>query len=289
VRGLIDDVLTGRVLAADADQRFRAHLRECEACRARYDQALGVLRLARGGAEALAPGEAERATSRAVRLVRPVEATPSPWPWRPLLAGAVAVAAVVTLLLWPRAPVGVVLSAGKGFTVDGEAAVKDLVLLEGAVLATEKEDSAVLLRDGKQKRGVLLRGSTTVKVVSVDEVELQAGRVRLQVKDPGEPLLVKAEALRVVQDTAGVFIVEQRATGTLVAVHQGAVVVRAKSESVEVREGQEAELTPGGLSKPRPVAASSLIEDRGDGTVWSAILRFLRQLLDVIAKALSGD
>lgn len=288
VIGLIDEVLTGRVLTPEVDAEFRAHLRTCEVCRTHFDQSLNLLRLTGGG---VAPGELERLTVRAVRLVKPIEATPSIWPWKFVFAGAVALAAVmVAFVAWPRAQVGVVLQAGKGLRVDGVAANKDTVLLEGALVTTDKEDSAVLLRDELHKRGVLLRGNTSVRVVSVDEVELVSGRLRLQVKDPKESLVVRTESLRVVQDTAGVFIVEQKPASTLVAVHQGKVVVRSGSTSVELNEGQEAELTPnGGLSIARPVAGNSLIEDRGDGTVWGAILRFLRQLVDVIAKALAGD
>lgn len=297
VIGLIDEVLTGRVLSADSDAEFRGHLRSCDACRAHYDQSLNLLRLTGGGR---APGELERLTIRAVRLVKPT-APPSVWPWKSVLAGTFALAAVlITVVAWPRAQIGVVLQAGKGLVVDGVAANKDTVILEGALVTTDKEDSAVLLRDEQHKRGVLLRGNTTVRLVSMDEVELVSGRVRLQVKDPKESLVVRTtsagapaggnESLRVVQDTAGVFIVEQKPASTLVAVHQGRVVVRSASTSVELNEGQEAELTPnGGLSVARPVAGNSLIEDRGDGTVWGAILRFLRQLLDVITKALAGD
>lgn len=287
VTALIDEVLTGRVLSEADDAGLRAHVRECDTCRAHYDQTLGLLRLTRAGT---APGELERAKVRAVRLARPAEPTPSPWPWKAAFAGALALAAVmVAFFLWPRAQVGVVLQAGKGLTVDGVVATRDLVILERAVVNSEREDSALLLRDEVHKRGVLLRANTSVRVLSVDELELLSGRVRLQVKDPKEPLVVRTEALRVVQDTAGVFIVEKRPAGTLIAVHQGKVVVRGAGTSVELNEGQEAELTPtGGLSTARPVASTSLIEDRGDGTVWGAILRFLRQLLDVIAKAL-GD
>jgi ferric-dicitrate binding protein FerR (iron transport regulator) len=294
VKGLIDEVLTGRVLSAKDDADFQAHLRGCEACRAHYDLTLGVLRLARGGSSVNAPGEAQRQTDRALRLVKPIEPTATAWPWRAMFAGAVALAAVlVTFFLWPRAPIGAVLSAGKGLTVDGVVATKDTVLLERAVVATEKEDAAVLLRDEAHKRGVLLRPNSKVKLLSVDEVQLEAGRVRLQVKEPKEPLVVRTESLRVVQNTAGVFIVEKRPTGTLIAVHQGKVTVRpvtGSAEPIELVEGQEAELSPtGALTPARPVANTSLIEDRGDGTVWDAILRFLRQLLDVIGKALSGD
>ncbi|MFT3706153.1 MAG: zf-HC2 domain-containing protein [Archangium sp.] len=291
VLGLIDDVLTGRVLSAQDDAAFRAHLRSCDSCRAHYDSTLGVLRVARGG---VAPGELERMTTSAVRLVKSVEPTPSAWPWRAMFAGAVALAAVlVTFFLWPRAQIGTVLSSGKGLTVDGVAASKDTVLLERAVLVTEKEDAAVLLRDEVHKRGVLVRPNSSVKLLSVDEVQLDSGRVRLQVKEPKESLVVRTESVRVVQDTAGVFIVEKKPTGTLIAVHQGKVTVRPTSgatEPIELTEGQEAELSPTGTLTPaRPAAGNSLIEDRGDGTVWGAILRFLRQLLDVIAKALAGD
>lgn len=283
----IEEVLTGRVLSPADDEALRAHLRSCEACRAEYDRGLEVLRAARGG---LAPGELERAASRALRLVKPVPASPSIFDWRPLVAGlSLVAAALAVIVLWPRAQVGVVLQAGKGLVVDGAPAQRDTVLLSRAVVSTEKDDSALLLRDGETKRGVLLRASTQVKVVSASELELSSGRVRLQVKDAKAPLVVRTEAVRVVQDTAGVFIVEERPSGTLIAVHQGKVMVRGGGESTEVGEGQEVEFASNALGTPKAAAANSLVEDRGDGTVWGAILRFLRQLVDVIARALSGD
>ncbi|MFZ5438995.1 MAG: zf-HC2 domain-containing protein [Myxococcota bacterium] len=289
VKGLIDDVVTGRVLSSEDDTRFREHLRACSDCRAHFDLSVGVLRLARGGGEALAPGEAERAKARAVRLVRPVEGTTT-LPWRLIFASAaLAAALVLAIVAWPRSQVGLVLTAGRGVNVDGAPANKDTVILAGAVISTEKEDAAVLLEHDGDKHGLLLRPATTLRAWDADEVGLESGRVRVQARKADHPFVVRAESLRVVQEVAGVFIVERRANGTLVAVHQGAVVVRASAGEVELKEGQEVELTSAGLSTARPVVAGTLIEDRGDGTVWDAIVRFLRQLLDAIAKALSGD
>jgi len=200
-------------------------------------------------------------------------------------------AAVIAVLVatWPREQVGVVLVAGKGLTIDGVPATPDMGVLQNAEGGSGKEDAALVLSDAKGKRGVLIRGGTRVRIVSADEVKLELGRVRVQVKDPAQEMVVKTEALRVVQDTAGVFIVDEKPTGTLVAVHQGKVVVRGQNATVEVNEGQETELNGTTLAPARPVAAQSLVEDRGDGTVWGAILRFLKQLVDVIGKALTGD
>lgn len=289
VTGLIDEVLTGRVLSPEDDAAFREHLRGCEACRAQYDQQLALLRVAGGG---VAPGELSRATVRAVRLSKAVDATPTPWPWQWLLAGAaVAAALVVMVAAWPRERVGVVLVAGKGFTVDGAPAAKDQVLLEDAVLVTEKDDAAVVLAGEDGKRGVLIRANSRVEVDSSHELTVHSGRIRLQTLKPlGAPLVVRSESLRVVQDTAGVFIVEERPTGTFVAVHQGKVMVRGpRGASAEVGEGQEAEVTETGLGPVRTASANALVEDRGDGTFWGAILRFLRQLVDAIGRALTGD
>jgi Putative zinc-finger/FecR protein len=289
VSGLIDDVLTGRVLSASDDAAFREHLRGCEPCRHQYDQGVGLLRLARGGAEAMGPGELERTAVRAVRLSKPMPASFT-FPWRiAFSAAALAAALVLTVLAWPKPKVGSLLSASPGLTVNGIAAGKDMALFAGAQISTEREDAALLLSDDTEKRGLLLRPSTKLTAWSPDEVALDAGRVRVQVRRAGAPFQVRVEALRVVQRTAGVFIVEKRMNGTLVAVHQGTVVVRGSGTEVELKEGQELELTAAGLSPARPAQATALIEDRGDGTVWNAIVRFLRQLMDVIAKALAGD
>lgn len=285
----IDDVLSGRVLSADDDARLRAHLRDCPSCRKHYDDTLGVLRLARGSAEALAPGETRRLEVRAVRLARPVAGSTS-FPWRFAFAGAaVAAALVLTVLAWPRSPVGSVLAAGAGFRLDGVLAGKDAVVFAQAEIATEKEDAAVLLENVHGRRGLLLRPNTRLIASSSDAVRLEAGRVRVQVKKADEPFAVRADALQVLQPGVGTFVVERRAEGTLVAVHQGTVLVSAHGQQLELKEGQETELSGGTLAPARPATANALIEDRGDGSVWDAILRFLRQLIDVIGKALSGD
>jgi ferric-dicitrate binding protein FerR (iron transport regulator) len=291
VTGWIDDVLTGRVLSEADDARFRAHLRTCAACRNRYDEGLSVLRAARGGGDAFAPGEAARLEARAARLVRPVPATPV-FPWRLAFAGvtvAAAVAVTVTMLAWPRSPVGSVLLAGKGFLVDGAAATKDAVILAGAVLTTGKEDAAVLLGPVQGRRGLLLRPATRLRVGSERQVTLEQGRVRVQSKQPGEPFVVAAVGGRVEQAAPGTFVVERREKSTLVAVHQGSVRVIGRDGPVEVKEGQETELGAAGeVAAPRTASANALVEDRGTGTVWDAILRFLKQLIDAIARALSG-
>ncbi len=289
VQSQIDDVLSGRVLSAADDASFRAHLRECTSCREHYDQTAGVLRLARGSADALAPGEAQRMETRAVRLAKPIAETAS-FPWRFAFAGAaVAAALVLTVLAWPRSPAGRVLAAAAGLRMDGVLVAKDAVVFEGSEVATEKDDAAILLESARGRRGLLLRPSTRLHISSSEEVKLEAGRVRVQVRATNDPFEVRADDVRVLQPNAGVFVVERRPESTLVAVHQGTVVVSARGQQLELKEGQETELTAGALAPARPAGANALIEDRGDGTVWDAILRFLRQLLDVIARALAGD
>ena len=283
----IDDVVSGQLLSAEADAKFRAHLRGCTACREHYDRSVGVLRLARGSVDALAPGEAQRLEVRAVRLARPIAGTPS-FPWRfAFAATAVAAALVLTVVAWPRSPVGRVLAASPGLRLDGAPAGKDAVVFAGAELSTEREDAAILLASARGRRGLLLRPGTRVIASSTDEVRLELGRLRVQVRSSSDPFSVRAEELRVLQPGAGTFVVERRSEGTLVAVHQGTVVVSARGQQLELKEGQETELVASGLSPARPASASALVEDRG--TVWDAILRFLRQLIDVIGKALAGD
>lgn len=289
VTSLIDEVLTGRVLSPSDDAAFRTHLRGCAACRDHYDRSLGVLRLARGGVDAIAPGEAERLEVRAVRLAKPVPATPM-FPWKLAFAGAaLAATLVITVLAWPRTPVGTVLAAGPTFKLDGVLAAKDAVILSGAVLTTEKEDAAVLLSSEQGKRGLLLRPGTRVVVKDDDEVKLEAGRLRVQVKKAETPTEVRVESLRVVQLAAATYVVEKKGEATMVAVHQGNVVVRADGQQVELKDGQETTLENGVLAPAKNATAGALVEDRGDGTVWDAILRFLKQLIDTIAKALAGD
>lgn len=289
VTSQIDDVLGGRLLSAEDDVKFRGHLRACAQCREQYDRTFSLLRLARGNAEALAPGEAQRLKVRALRLAKPIPGSAT-FPWRLAFAGAaVAAALVLTVLAWPRSPVGRVLAASNGLRIDGAVATRDAVVFAQSELTTEKQDAAILLESARGRRGLLLRPSTRLSVSSSEEVKLEAGRLRVQVKKATEPFAVRADELRVVQAGAGTFVVEKRAESTLVAVHQGSVMVTARGDQVELREGQETELSGGALAPARPAGATALVEDRGDGTVWDAILRFLKQLLDVIARALAGE
>ena len=135
----IDDVVGGQLLSAEADAKFRAHLRGCTACREHYDRSVQVLRLARGSADALAPGEAQRLEVRAVRLAKPIAGMPS-FPWRfAFAAAAVAAALVLTVAAWPRSPVGRVLAASSGLRLDGAVAGKDAVVFAGSELSTFAE------------------------------------------------------------------------------------------------------------------------------------------------------
>lgn len=287
VTALVDRLLTGRALTATEDAALRDHVRACEACRRHYDETLGVLRLARGGGAAPAPGELARLTRRAVGLAGAGEAAPA-FDWRWLLSGATAaVAVLLAALLWPRATVGEVLFAGRGVLLDGQPAAKGSVVLARAMLVTEREDTAVLLAGPHGRRGLLLRPATSLRVHDADEATLAHGRLRVQTRKAEGPFVVRADAARVEQDGAGVFVVERGERGTVVAVHQGTVRVVGRGAPLVLHEGQEAEVSLAGeLTPARPASASALVEDRG--TVWDAILRFLRQLLDAIAGALEG-
>jgi hypothetical protein len=180
-----------------------------------------------------------------------------------------------------------VLASAPGLRLDGGAAGKNAVVFAGSELSTEKEDAAVLLESARGRRGLLLRPGTRLIASSTDEVRLELGRVRVQVRKPGDPFAVRADELRVLQPGPGTFVVDRRPEGTLVAVHQGTVLVSAKGQQLELKEGQETELVAGNLSPARTAGLNALVEDRG--TVWDAILHFLRQLIDVIGKALAGD
>jgi hypothetical protein len=289
VRGTIDAVATGKALSPEDDAALRKHLRECDACRGHYDRTVGVLRLARGGAEAWAPGEAQRMTARAVAIAGNPPARPFPR-WRVAVAGvAVAVGAVIAVVAWPREPVGRVLIAGAGFTVDGKPAAKDQVVLEDAVLATNEADSTVLLENAQGRRAVLLRPGTRVRVTSAGRLALETGRVRVQLK-VGTPFVVATPEGASASATGGIFVAEHRGEGTLVAVHQGKVDVQSGMHAVTVREGEETTVGVSGQRSPvRAASANALVEDRGDGSVWGAILRFLRSVVEAIGRALSSD
>lgn len=288
VRGTIDAVATGKLLAPDEDAAFRAHLRGCDECRAHYDQAIGVLRLARGGDTAWAPGEAARLSARAVALAKPPPAA-KPW-WRfALVPAAVAAAVVLAVVAWPREPIGKVLVSAEGFTVDGEPAAKDLVVRAGAELATGEADAAVLLEGAHGRRALLLRPHTRMRVPSADDAELESGRVRVQLK-VGEPFRVTTPEGAVVSSVGGVFVAERKTEGTLVAVHLGEATVTSGADSVTVASGQETQVdVSGALAPVRTAGPNALVEDRGNGTVWDAILRFLRGIIDAIGRALSAD
>lgn len=288
VRGTIDAVAAGKVLSPADDEAFRAHLKACADCGAHFDTTMGVLRLARGGPQAWAPGEAVRLTARAAALARPAATPARTWGRWAVTGGVLAVAALLVVLAWPRAPVGSVLVTGAGFTVDGAPAEKDQALLAGADLATGEIDAAVLL-DGKQgRRALLLRPHTRVRLPSADEAGLEAGRVRVQLK-AGAPFVLTTPEGATVTSTGGVFVAERRDDGTLVAVHDGAVFVRHGVDAVQVKDGQETQVAlSGDVAPARTAGPNALVEDRGDGSVWGAILRFLRGILEAIGRALNG-
>lgn len=290
VDSLITDVLTGRALSPEDDAAFRSHVRGCEKCRAKYDEGMTVLRLARGHQDALAPGELQRLQNRAAWLARPMEPRRFAFSWRFAFVGAaVAVAALLVVLLAPRTPVGHVLVASKGLTLDGVLVGKDAVIYEDTVVGTDKEDAAILLEGARGRRGVLLRPNTRLRVTTSDDATLQGGRVRVQALKSEAPFTLRADASRVVQSAPGVFVTEARPTGTFVAVHQGNVNVSAPGGSVEVKESQETEVINGTPGPVKTVTANALVEDRGDGTVWDAIVRWFRQLIDTIGRALAGQ
>ena len=286
VRGMIDAVAEGATLSPGDDQAFREHLRGCADCRAHYDATVGVLRLARGGPEAWAPGEAQRLTARAAALATPAPKTSRPWWPAALGVGAVVAAVVLAVVAWPRVPVGKVLIAGAGFTVDGAPATKDQVVLAGAVLATADADAAVLLEGAHGRRAVLLRPRTSLRVGSADDVALDAGRVRVQLK-VGEPFRLDTAEGASVTARGGIFVAERKTDGTQVAVHQGEVNVASPRGTLALKDGQETTVgLSGDLAPARTASANALVEDRGDGSVWDAILRFLRSVVDAIGRAL---
>lgn len=289
VRGTIDAVAAGKLLAPDEDAAFRAHLRGCDDCRAHYDATVGVLRLARGGETAWAPGEAARLSARAVALAKPPPAT-KPW-WRlALIPAAVAAAVALAVVAWPREPIGKVLVTSEGFTVDGAPAAKDLVVRAGAELATDDADAAVLLESAHGRRALLLRPHTRLRVPSADDAELESGRVRVQLKAGGEPFRVTTPEGATVSSAGGVFVAERKTEGTLVAVHLGEATVTNGADAVTVHDGQETQVdVSGALAPVRTAGPNALVEDRGNGTVWDAILRFLRGIIDAIGRALSAD
>lgn len=285
--GLVDAALGGALLSPSEWERLRTHLRGCEACRTRFDDGMRVLRAARGGPTAWAPGELARLTANAVSLAQPRPA-PVAWPWRRalLISAAAAAVALVVASAWPRAEIGRVLVASAGLTVDGVKAEKGTVLLAGSVVTTAKEDAAVLLVGARGRRGLLLRPSTSVRLDSSDRLTVSLGRVRVELREGNGAVQVAVPGGEVTAQ-GSVFVVERRDADTLVAVHQGSAEVRG-STLVLLAPGQETALTASGEVAPiRPAAPRSLIEDRGDGSLWDAILRLFRTLLSAISKALS--
>lgn len=288
VDSLITDVLTGRMLSPEDDAAFRAHVRGCAQCRTSYDERLTALRLARGHENALAPGELQRIQNRAAWVARPVEPKRFGFSWQfGLVGAAVAVAALLMVLLAPRTPVGRVLVASKGLTLDGVLVGKDAVIYEDTVIGTDREDAAILIEGARGRRGVLLRPNTRLRVSASDDATLQLGRVRVQALKAEAPFTLRSGSSRVTQSSPGVFITEVKDSGTLVAVHQGNVNVSAPGGSVEVKESQQTEIVNGTPGPVKTVTASALVEDRGDGTVWDAIVRWFKQLIDTIGQALA--
>lgn len=274
----LDAVLLG---ATTPTPEFLAHVRGCGECRAKYDQTSALLRLANGG---VAPGELERLTQRAVALARPPPRAPR-WSASLKWAFALGFAATVALLgfmLRPRTEAGHVLVAGHGLLLDGAPATRDARLFVGMVISTGKEDSALMLEGPHGRRGLLLRPNTRLRLESSDLVELLAGRVRVQVTKTRGAFVVRDAGAKVSQTAPGIFIVEEKPTATLVAVHQGTVRVN----HTEVKAGQQTEVVGGVVGAPTAASPSALIEDR-PANLWDAFLRWINQLVETIAKALA--
>jgi ferric-dicitrate binding protein FerR (iron transport regulator) len=271
----IDAVLTG---STRETPEFRAHVRGCAECRARYDATLSLLRLARGG---IAPGELERITQRATTLARPPVAESRRGLMWAFAFGLAATVAVLAFVMQPPTQAGHVLVAGKGLTVDGALTTKDAKLFEGSEIVAGKEDSALLLDGAHGRRGLLLRPGTRVKILSSDEVTIFTGRLRVQVVKSIGGFVVRDGSARVVQTAPGIFVVEEKPGSTLVAVHEGSVRVNR----VEVKAGQQTEVVGGVVGAPTAVTNTALVEDR-PANIWDAFLKWINQLVDTIAKAL---
>ena len=133
-RWRVDAYLIETAHAPAVELRLRAHLKRCASCCAHYDEGVALLRAARGDLSLAGAGELARMVRRAGALS--TEAAP-PWSWRPALATAVAVCAVLLLLvLVPgRRSVGTVVHAGARTLVDGSVCTAGCNVQDGDLVA----------------------------------------------------------------------------------------------------------------------------------------------------------
>ncbi len=283
---LIAEVLDGKQLSSEDDAALLRHLAECEACRKAWDDGVRLLRAARGGGEAAAPGELSRMTRRAVAIARSpaAEAEASPETRRWWLLAPLAAAAVLLVLLWPaqRAVIGRVLVAGAGLEIDGQKAVADQPVLEGAVVTSRDGDSALII---DADRGVLLRKGAVMALPGAAEATVLAGRARFAVKPGHGPFAVRSGPVRV-EVVGTIFVVDRKgADETLVAVHRGTVNVSDPHGTVQVKDGQECLATATALSPARPAGPSALEEDRG-GNWLAELFARLTTLVEAVRQAI---
>lgn len=145
-------------------------------------------------------------------------------------------------------------------------------LMAGSPLAAAAEpetpDGALAALRFPEERSLRLDGATHVRLVAVDRVELLAGAVYLD-SPPG----VRADPIRIV--AAGYEIVE-RGTQFEVRLDEGALTVRVREGSVELRrQGGIERISAGWLVEHRPAASarSTTRPVAPDDAAWSWVWR----------------
>lgn len=273
-------------LAPRAGEKLRSHLRDCPACRNRYDRQVVLLRALDGDVDKSTKQEDERMVRLALQAAGLPQETEErrslPYVPVPAFAAAAVLLLVVALGLWlalrPAEPViAAQLLKAKNLTLDGAAAdtriFKMVPIRSGEILEVGKKGFAELLlvRGGK----VRLYSRTALSLSGTGElVELGLGKVWCIVKPATVPFVVRTDVAEVlVLGTS--FVVERERDGdTEVRVMKGEVEVKnvTQEKKVRVKGGTRIRVAAG-----KPPSEPRHYDPDDDESQWDAFVRELKR------------
>lgn len=282
-RAVIDRYLDAGCSPA-AEERLRAHLRECDACRAYYDEQVLLRRALSGGLAAPTPAEQQRVAQRALRAAAPLPTHRMDLsrvadfvifePRRTAWVAAVAVLAVVVGLVVVPAPRAAVIVRGADVTVNGKPVTEARVLRGGDTVRVAPQGVAVL----ELERGGTVRmyPDTTVQVHRRGHrLTLPAGRVWCLI-DKGKGTFVVHTPTTKATVLGTSFVVDHDTSQgtTEVRVMEGRVRVadRTREGQVEVEGGYKTRVREG--TKPSPPEKYDPKKDKFD---WEKFFEALRE------------
>lgn len=291
-RRTLEAYLEGRLSPA-REARVADHLRGCEACRARYDEAVRLRRALAGDPSAPTPQERAVLARRVADRVRSGalgtgERAPLPAsrPVQLAFGTAAAVALAVGLFVafgLSASPVVGEIRTATGVTVDGRPAEPGTPVHAGERLATAAEGLAVvdLVERGTMR---VFPGTRLAVGGGAEEVRLLGGEVWFRIQ-PGHGRFVVRTARGTAEVLGTSFVVEDRGETMEVRVLEGRVRVEDRDHLGQVRVGanQKTLIAPKGPPSP-PLR----YDPRDDENAWERFWRSVWQALQGAVEAVKG-